>query len=163
MIDVAYYLFNAFRISTKPGRLMLPKWVNVSEERFNEILSTMTEAKNHGLKINVDGREITLDNAESLLKGIGSGKIDKHEFKKKCNNIVDDVVKIFNRPHTRSEENMVEILSLLKEIPKSKDKKADEQPNTADMPELESEESAAQRGNQQGKGLKTFNTKPYAQ
>ena len=37
MIDVAYYLLNVFWISTKPGRLMLPKWLNVSEERFNEI------------------------------------------------------------------------------------------------------------------------------
>ena len=57
MIDVAYYLFNAFGISTQPGRLMLSKWVNVSEERFNEILSSVTEAKNNGLKINADARE----------------------------------------------------------------------------------------------------------
>ena len=80
MIDVAYYLFNAFGISTQTGRLMLPKWLNVSEERFNEILSSVTEARNNGLKINADGREIILDNAESLLKGVGSGKIDKREF-----------------------------------------------------------------------------------
>ena len=31
---------------------------------------------------------------------------------------------------------------------------SDKQPDTADMPELESEESAAQKINQQGKGLK---------
>ena len=68
MIDVVYYLFNAFGISTQPGRLMLTKWINVSEKRFNEILSTVTEAKNNGFKTNADGREITLDNAESLLK-----------------------------------------------------------------------------------------------
>ena len=80
MIDVAYYLFNALGISTTPGRLMLPKWVSVNEDRFNEILSTVTEAKNNRLKINVDGREITLDNVESLLKDKGSGKIDKREF-----------------------------------------------------------------------------------
>ena len=80
MIDVAYYLFNAFGISTKSGRLILPKWINISEERFNEILSTITEAKNNGLKINVDGREITLDKVESLVKGVGSEKIDKREF-----------------------------------------------------------------------------------
>ena len=61
---------------------MLPKWVNVSKERFNEILSTVTKVKNNGLKINADGREITLDNAESLLKGISSGKVDKSQFKK---------------------------------------------------------------------------------
>ena len=74
MINVAYYLFNAFRISAKLVRLMFPKWVNVSEEIFTEILSTVTEAKNKGLKINANGREITLDNAESLLKDVGSGK-----------------------------------------------------------------------------------------
>ena len=53
MIDVVYYLFNSLG---KPGRLMLPKWVKVSEKRFNEILSTVTKAKNEGLKIIVDGR-----------------------------------------------------------------------------------------------------------
>ena len=37
---------------------------------------------------------------------------------------------------------MVEILSLLGEIFKAKDKKTDEQSDTTKMPELESEESA---------------------
>ena len=32
--------------------------------------------------------------------------------------------------------------------------KSDKQPDTTEMPDLESEESAAQRKNQQGKGLK---------
>ena len=139
MIDVVYYLFNAFGISTKPGRLMLLRWIKVSEKRFNEILSTVTVAKNNGFKINVDGREITLDNAESLLKGIGSGKINKREFKKKYNNIFDDVEKILNRPmFTRSQNKMVEILLLLKELVEGPPY---EQPDTTDMPELESEES----------------------
>ena len=48
MIDVVYYLFNSLKISSKPDRLMLPRWVKVSEERFNEILSTVTKAKNEG-------------------------------------------------------------------------------------------------------------------
>ena len=65
-----------------PDQLKLPKWVNVSKERFNEILSTITKAKDDGLKTNVDGREITLVNAESLLKGIASGEISKSLFKK---------------------------------------------------------------------------------
>ena len=56
MIDVFYYLFNSLGISSQPGRLMLPKWLKVSEKRFNEILSTVTKAKNEGLKIIVDGR-----------------------------------------------------------------------------------------------------------
>ena len=58
----------------------MPKWIKVSEKRFNEILSTVTEAKNNGFKTNVNGREITLDNAENLLKDTGSGKINKREF-----------------------------------------------------------------------------------
>ena len=155
MIYVAQYLFNAFEISTKPARLVLPKWVRVSEERFSEILSTVTEAKNKGLEINANEREITLDNVESLLKDVGSGKMNGHEFKEKYNNIVDDVKKTLDKPMlTRSEENMVEILLLLKEIPKPKNKRTDEQPHTKGMPELQSEESAEQSKNQQGKGLK---------
>ena len=70
-------------ISTKSDKLKLPKWVKVSEKRFNEILSIITEAKNKGLKANVDGEEITLDKAESLLKDISSKKMNGHQFKKK--------------------------------------------------------------------------------
>ena len=70
-------MFNSFVLGKKallfnektPDQLKLPKWVNLSKERFNEILSINTKAKNNGLKTNVDGRGITLDNAESLLKG----------------------------------------------------------------------------------------------
>ena len=47
---------------------------------------------------------------------------------------------------------MLETLLLLKEI--LKPKKFDEEPNTTDMPELESEESAAKRRNQPGQGVK---------
>ena len=64
-----------------PDQLKLPKRVNVSTERFNEILSTITKAKKGGLKTNKDGREIILDNAESLLKSIASGKTNKSQFK----------------------------------------------------------------------------------
>ena len=60
---------------------MLPEWVKVSEERFSEILSTVTKAKTEGLRTNIDGREITLDNKESLLKDLGNGILDGHEFK----------------------------------------------------------------------------------
>ena len=48
---------------------------------------------------------------------------------------------------TKSQEKILEILSPLAEISKSKDKKPDEQQNITDIPELESEESAAQRRN----------------
>ena len=64
-----------------PDQLKLPKWVNISTERFNEILSTITKAKKDGLETNKDGREITLDNVESFLKSIASGEINKSQFK----------------------------------------------------------------------------------
>ena len=83
--------------STKSDELKLPKWIKVNKTRFNEILSTITEAKNNGLKANVDGEEITLDKAESLLKGINSKKINEHEFREKYNDIVDDVEKILKK------------------------------------------------------------------
>ena len=111
-------------ISTKSDELKLPKWVKVDEEKLNEILNTITEAKNNGLKTDVNGEEITLDKAKSLLKGVGSGKIDAHEFKEKYNDIVNDAKKILNRqPFTMNEDNMIEILSLLRETIKPGDKK----------------------------------------
>ena len=47
-----------------------------------------------------------------------------HEFKEKYNDIVEDTKKILNiQPLTTNEENMIKILSLLKEIIKPNDKK----------------------------------------
>ena len=104
MIDVVYYLFNSLGISSKPGRFMLPKWVEISEKRFNDILSTVTKAKNDRLKTNVNGREITLDNTESLLKDIGNGLIDRNESKNRYNDVVDNIEAILDDdgPFTRN-------------------------------------------------------------
>ena len=127
MIDVVYYLFNSLGISSQPGRLMLLKWVKVSKKRFNEILSTVTKAKSEGQRTNVDEREITLDNTESLLKDLGNAILDGH-------NIVNDVKAIVDKPIiTRNQEKMVEIMTLSKEIPKPSNKKYDEQPDTTDV------------------------------
>ena len=170
MIDFVYYLFNLLGISSKPGRLMLPKWVKVSEERFNEILSSVTKAKNEGLKPNVGRREITLDNTERLLKDLGSGKIDKCEFTKKYNIISDDVKTIKSKSlFKRSQNKMVKILLPKEEIvyrPRKKSNIAEERTDTTDTEEseestkqpdvlkLESELSAAERRNQPGQGPK---------
>ena len=111
MIDVIYYLFNSLGLSSKPGRLMLPKWVKVNEERVNEILSTVPEAKNNGFKTNVDGREITLDKAESLLKDLRNGILDGREFEKEYNNIADNVESILKTPRLiRSQDKMLKML-----------------------------------------------------
>ena len=147
IIDVVYYLFNSLGISSKPDRLMLPKWVKVSEERFNKILGTVTKGKKEWLKANVGRREIMLDNTERLLKGLGSGKTDKREFTKKYNIIVDDVRTIKSKSLLkRSQNKMVKILLPIEEIvygPRRKSDIAEEQTDTTDTSE-ESEESSEQ-------------------
>ena len=58
-IDKTYQLFEYnFFGGKQRDELKLPKWVKVSAERFNEILSTVTKAKNEGLKVNVDGKRL---------------------------------------------------------------------------------------------------------
>ena len=144
MIDVIYYLFNSLGMSSKPGRLMLPKWVKVSEKRFNIILSTVTETKNNGFKTNVYGRKITLDKAESLLKDLGNGKLEGREFTEKYNNIVDDIESILKTPRlTRSQDKLRKILWLLKEIVEGF---SYEESDTINMAKLEGDEYAKQSG-----------------
>ena len=71
-------------------------------------MSTVTKAKNEGLRINVDGREITLDNTESLLKDLRNGILNQHEFKNRYNNIVEDIEAIVNKPKiTRNQEKLI--------------------------------------------------------
>ena len=65
----------------QPDKLQLSKPIKVSKERFNDILSTVTEAKKI-IKTNIAKTEYTLRCAESLLKGISSEKIDGCGFKK---------------------------------------------------------------------------------
>ena len=85
-----------------------------------------------------------MDNGQNLLKGIASKKMNSNERQYK---VVDDAEAILQKPvFKRNQEKMANILSLLVEIPKFKDKKLDEQPDTRDMPELESKESAEQIG-----------------
>ena len=56
MKDLDYQSDDLQPDETKPDQLRLPKWVKVSKERFNEILSIVTEAKNNKLKTSVDKR-----------------------------------------------------------------------------------------------------------
>ena len=106
IIDRIYQFFeHKFLPGEQSDKLKLPTWVNVSEKRFNESLSTVTEAKNEGLRTNVDWREIPLNNTESLLKDLDNGILDGHEFKNRYNDIANDVEAIVNKPRsTRNEK-----------------------------------------------------------
>ena len=53
------------------------------QERFNEILSIVTETKNSKLKTSADKKEFTLDDAKNLLKGLINRKIDGSEAKER--------------------------------------------------------------------------------
>ena len=113
-------------------------------------MSIITEAKNNGLQTNADREEIALDKVENLLKDTNSQKINKNEFTEKYNDIAVDIEKILKKQGLTSDElNMTNILSWIQ-----KKKKTDEETDTKNMSELESEEFAEQRRNQQGKRLK---------
>ena len=60
----------------KSGKLWLPKWVKVNKERFNEILSIVTEAKSNKLKTSVDKNIVTVNSVEELVKDIASKKLN---------------------------------------------------------------------------------------
>ena len=64
----------------------LPPWVKVPKSRFNEIKDVITRANESKLMTRLGEREITLKNAEKLLEGIISEKIDK----KKAKNMYDN-------------------------------------------------------------------------
>ena len=101
ILGVIDRIYQFFEHKVLPGeqsdKLRLPKWVKVNKKRFNEILSTVTKAKNEGFRVNVDGIEITPDNTISLLKDLGNGLADGHEFKNRYNDIVDDTKAIVNK------------------------------------------------------------------
>ena len=65
--------------------------MKVSKERFNEILRIVTEVENNKLKTSVGKKEFTLDDTESLLKGLINRKINGSEAKERYNKIFDDV------------------------------------------------------------------------
>ena len=93
-----------------------------------------------------------INNTENLLKDLGIGLVDGHEFKNRYNDIVDDIKAIVDKATiTKNKKKIVKTMSVLREILKTKSNK---QTDATDMPELESEESTAERRKIDGKGLK---------
>ena len=64
------------------------------KSRFNEIKDVITRANESNLKTRLEKRNITLKNAEGLLKGKIRGKINKEKAKDFYNDIAMDVNKL---------------------------------------------------------------------
>ena len=64
------------------------------KSRFNEIKDVITKANESKLMNRLEGRNITLKNAEKLLEGIISEKINKKKAKDIYYNIAEDVSKL---------------------------------------------------------------------
>ena len=134
---------------------------------FKKNMNHNSHIKESGLSIKIDDKEITLDDAKRLVKGIASGEINKDEVEKMFGNIMDDIDTIHRSKATKNRTRMLQVFKTLSKIfikfsigdktndDKAGDEEADEeQPATTNLPDLESEESVEQRRNQKGQGLK---------
>ena len=137
--------------SKKKSDQLSPNWVKVSEEKFNLIKQIFNENKSLGTTIN--NKRYTLNDANDLVNKIAQKKIGKNNAIKFYNKLVEKAKQISELRSTPPRQQMLEIFNYLGEI-FNEPKTDDEQPDTTNMPKLESEECAAQRRNQQGKGLK---------
>ena len=157
----------------------------MTKNRFNEIWSIVTEVKKNKLKTSLDGKEFTLDDAESLLEGIINRKTNGSEAKERYNNIDDDIFIILKSKVTKNQKkNNKHFNTVRRNFCKAKkaddktgdkadykagddktdnktdgDKTDDEKSDITDMPDLKSKEFAEQRKNQKGQELKILT--PY--
>ena len=143
----------------------LPPWIKVSKSRFNEIKDVITRANEGKLMTRLEGRNITLKNTEKLLEGMISGKINKKKARDMFNDIAENVNKLNKLKPTESRQKSLPVFKQLEEIfmgskadddvdDEVDDESDDKSDDETDMPELESKESAAQRREQEGQGLK---------
>ena len=137
------------------------------KSRFNEIKDVITRANESKLMTRLEKRNITLKNAEKLLEGIISGKINKKKAKATYYDIAEDVNK-FNKLKPR--ESRKKILSIFKQLEEIfMGSKADEEVDDEVDDEIDDEtdeqrdttvclnqvlKNLLNKKNQQGKGLK---------
>ena len=127
------------------------------KSRFNEIKDLTTRANESKLMTRLEGKNITLKNAEKLLEGMISGKINKKKVRDMYNDIAGDINKLNKLKPAESRKKILPIFKELEGIfmgsiaDEEVDDKVDDE---TDMPELESEESAEQRKKQKAQGLK---------
>ena len=89
----------------------LPPWIKVPKSRFNEIKYVITRANESKLMTRLEKRNITLKNAEKLLEGIISGKINKKKATDMYNDIAEDVNKLNKLKPTESRKKCCPFLN----------------------------------------------------
>ena len=156
----------------------LSKWVKVSKERFDVMKKKVQNAKISNLQARPKGSKIiNINESNKLLYEIEYSQITYEEALKRIENIRSDINKFLSEQSINlNQVNVLNILFMVNEIftgesesvevnkegnfkvfkeKLNKEKQEpDEQLDTRDMPELESEESGAERRNQQGQGIK---------
>ena len=92
----------------------IPKWVQVSEDRFNFIKLKINEKKD--LATMIDNKRYALNDANELANKIAKQKIGKNNAIKAYNNLVDKAKKIAELRSTPHRQKMLEIFNYLREI-----------------------------------------------
>ena len=162
----------------QPDESNLLKWIKVSKQSFDVIKKKVQNAKNNNLQARSKGSKvININESDKLLYEIENSQITYAEALKRIENICSDINKLVSvQSINLNHVNVLNILFMVNEIftgesesvgvnekgdfeifkeKSDKEKQeSDEQPDTTDMLELQTKESAAERRNKSGKGLK---------
>ena len=179
VIDRIYQFFEYEFLSDKqPKWSNVPKWMKVSKQRFDVITKKVQNAKNNNLQARPKGSKVlNINESDKLLYEIEKSQITYEKALKRIENIRSDINKVVNAQSINLKQ--VSVLNILfmvnkiftgesesvrvnekddfdifKEESDKEKQEFGEQPDTTDTPELESEEYAAERRDQEAKGLK---------
>ena len=169
--------------SKKKSDKTLPDWVKVGKRRFDRIKNKVENAKNNNLQARAFDRFVNFVESNKSIQEIAYGNIIHKKALERIISIHDDIDKSI--PQEILTLNQVEVLNILfmkdefftgkikfvrannEGVPRVFEQesniarqKSTKQPDTADMPDLEDEESAAQ-GKQVEKDLKIITPNKY--
>ena len=141
----------------------LPLWIE-SKDRLNGLRKHILSVKDNELKTNTSANRYNFNGMKKLIKDITNNKITKDDAINKVGKISVYVNKIKSLRQNKNQNIIVNLnheLRQLFDLPymvkiddETDDETDDEQPDTTDMFDLKSEESAEQRRKRKGQGLK---------
>ena len=185
VIDRIYQLLEyKFLLREQPDESNLPKWIKVSKRRFDVIKKKVQNAKSNNLQArSQEGKVININESKKLLHEIENSQITYEEALKIIENIRSDINRLVSAQSVNSNQvNALNIILMINEIftgesesvginekgdfeifkekwDKEK-QEPDEQLDTTDMPELEIEESVAERRKKERHVLKILTPNP---